>query len=401
MEQYLTTPVLVTVGILATVLIIGAFILVAKLVISKSITQLKYKDFEIDFTNVNDVRENGEGQGVEKLRALLLKELLFTQEFVNRFQPLISTFISINKKWDECAIELVNEDPKYPSLKYIDESLERFRDLIRNSHFNYVINWDCPIYDKVDSGYRDYFIRNIGYKSKLVNTFTPNLIDDCNKQTPTIDMKETPILASYSETKDKLERILNDIKVLMNSKDNNENLEELDSVDKLDKTRIIDHLDSCIDKLQKYISRLHDKEDMMSLRYDYAMDIANSMYESLLYWNEKSPRIMQSETSTLLYVIYKELSLWLIRNDLPLSQIKLEQYLNTHSQNLVSKINEEVIKQLPRFNQKMWEQSLKEMNISDININNYFRNNIRDWIVGVQQVRFGVDIFLGTDDYNG
>ena len=91
--------------------------------------------------------------------------------------------------------------------------------------------------------------------------------------------------------------------------------------------------------------------------------------------------------------------MWLIRNDLPLSQVKLEQYLDTHVENLVAKINEEVVKQMPEFNQKMWEEALLKMKISDIDINNYFRSNIRNWLTGVQQVRFNTDIFLGMDDW--
>ena len=130
----------------------------------KRISKLKYKDVQIDFTNFKDVKKNGETDHIEKFRMLLLKQLLFTQEFVNRFQPLLSTLVYTCKKNEENQLT-----EKYPSLKNSEMALQRFRDLLRNSKFDYVINWDCPIYDKVGSGFRDNYIQNIGRQKDKMN----------------------------------------------------------------------------------------------------------------------------------------------------------------------------------------------------------------------------------------
>lgn len=398
MDNIITAKLALVYTIIIPIFVFGIAIFIGKLILNKAISTLKYKDIEIDFTDFKGIKENGEGESAEKLRLLLLKQLLFTQEFVNRFQPLISTFVEISKKWDE-KTQFGDSEHKYPSLKYIDESLKRFRDLIRNSHFNYVINWECPIYDKVNSGYREYYIQNIGANSIKVGT--PNLIEDCSKKSPSIDTRELPILDGYAETKSNIDQIIKHLKNLFiqinRDGDSVEFLETADQSD-LDPT-IFDRLSHNLEDLNKFITMQHDREDYLSRKYDYAMDIANTMYESLLYWNDRTPRIIQSETSSILYIIYQNLSMWLIRNDLPLSQVKLEQYLDTHVENLVAKINEEVVKQMPGFNQKMWEEALLKMKISDIDINNYFRSNIRNWLTGVQQVRFNTDIFLGMDDW--
>ena len=398
MDDIITTRLALVYTIIAPIFVFGIAIFIGKLILNKAISTLKYKDIEIDFTDFKGIKENGEGESAEKLRLLLLKQLLFTQEFVNRFQPLISTFVEISKKWDE-KTQFGDSEYKYPSLKYIDESLKRFRDLIRNSHFNYVINWECPIYDKVNSGYREYYIQNIGANSIKVGT--PNLIKDCSKKSPSIDTRELPILDGYAETKSNIDQIINHLRNLFiqinRDGDSVEFLKTADQAD-LDPT-IFDRLSHNLEDLNKFITMQHDREDYLSRKYDYAMDIANTMYESLLYWNDRTPRIIQSETSSILYIIYQNLSMWLIRNDLPLSQVKLEQYLDTHVENLVAKINEEVVKQMPEFNQKMWEEALLKMKISDIDINKYFRSNIRNWLTGVQQVRFNTDIFLGMDDW--
>ena len=382
---------LITVAIIFAVVIVAAFILVSKLIISKSINSLKFKDLQIDFTNYTQVKQNGENESLERFRSLLLKQLLFTQEFVNRFQPLISTFVSVAKSWDEKTLTTDDRVIKYPSLKYIDESLKRFRDLIRNTQFNYVINWDNPIYDKVNSGYRKYFIENLGNNIKNMNLANPNILDDCKKQLPTIDIEDLPfILKDFPKILNSIENIINkNFEIILSDVKASAQINDTD----------ITLLKSYLDKLQNYVSILDERETSESLRYDYAMDVANSMYESLLYWNERSPIVLQTETQSILYIIYQNLSLWLIRNDLPLSLMKLEQYLNTHTQNLVSKINEETIKQFPRFSDKMWEESLSKMKISDINIGNYFKESLREWITGVQQIRFGTNIFLGMNDF--
>ena len=398
MDDIITTKLALVYTIIVPIFVFGIAIFIGKLILNKAISTLKYKDIEIDFTDFKGIKENGEGESAEKLRLLLLKQLLFTQEFVNRFQPLISTFVEISKKWDE-KTQFGDSEHKYPSLKYIDESLKRFRDLIRNSHFNYVINWECPIYDKVNSGYREYYIQNIGANSIKVGT--PNLIEDCSKKSPSIDARELPILDGYAETKSNIDQIINHLRNLfIQINKDGESVEFLETADQADlDPTIFDRLSHNLEDLNKFITMQHDREDYLSRKYDYAMDIANTMYESLLYWNDRTPRIIQSETSSILYIIYQNLSMWLIRNDLPLSQVKLEQYLDTHVENLVAKINEEVVKQMPGFNQKMWEEALLKMKISDIDINNYFRSNIRNWLTGVQQVRFNTDIFLGMDDW--
>lgn len=396
MEQHLTTPVLIFFGISITILIIGAFILVSKLVISKSISQLKYKDFEIDFTNYKSIKERGEGDSAEKIRALLLKQLLFTQEFVNRFQPLVASFVNISKKWDENIYsDDRDKELKYPTLKFSEDALKRFRDLLRNTKFDYVINWDCPIYDKVNSGYRESFIANFGHTNSK-KLYIPNLISDCSNNSPTIDIKETNILSDYSATKTALNEYIEIIDKLLSKSDQNDN----DVTDLISYSNdSLSGLKSCIKNYERYIGLQNDKETILISRYNYAMDIGNTLYESLLFWNEKTPRILQSETAAILYIIYQHLSLWLIRNDLPLSQVKLEQYLDAHTKNLVAKINEEIIKEFPRFNSIMWEQALESINETDNNVNNYFRNAIKDWIIGVQQVRFGINIFIGNEDF--
>lgn len=405
MEQYLTTPVLVVFGIAAILLIIGAFLLISKLVISKSITQLKFKDFEIDFTDYKKIKENGEGNNAEKFRALVLKQLLFTQEFVNRFQPLVASFVNISKKWDESLCSDENDkELKYPTLKFSGDALKRFRDLLRNTKFDYVINWDCPIYDKVNSGYRENYIANLGHlENHIVNSniYIPNLINDCSSNSPTIDIKETSILSDYSNTKIALEEYVTIMdKLLRTPKSVSEqDANDTEYLTNLYSADILLGLKTCIKNYEKYISLQNDKENILISRYNYAMDICNTLYESLLFWNEKTPRILQSETAAILYIIYQHLSLWLIRNDLPLSQVKLEQYLDAHAKNLVAKINEEVIKEFPRFNSIMWEQALDSIHETDDDVNHYFRNAIRDWIIGVQQVRFGINIFIGNEDF--
>lgn len=389
--------------ILIPLILVGVGIFLWKLIVNKSIANLKYKDFQIDFTNFKDIKEHGEGNDAEKFRALLLKQLLFTQEFVNRLQPLISSFVSISKKWDENLIkDETDTDIKYPSLKYSSDALKRFRDLLRNTKFDYVINWNCPIYDKVNSGYRDTFIANLGHSDYTLSSsgdklYIPSLIDDCTKNNPTIDIKEASAFNGYSEIKQSIHECLENLNGLPRSKDEID--DSLEDIGDYPDECVIAKLKSNVDKLEKIALAQYDRETILSSRYNYAMDIGNTMYESLLFWNEKTPRILQSETSAILYIIYQHLSLWLIRNDLPLSQVKLDQYLDAHSNNLVAKINEEVIKEFPRFNLKMWEQALQAIKETDIDVHHYFRKAIKDWIIGVQQVRFGINIFIGNEDF--
>lgn len=364
-------------------------------ILEKRIGQIKFKDLEIDFNNFEKVKDKGESASTELFRSLLLKQLLFTQEFVNRFQPLIATFVRVSKKWDMNIIE-TKQEVKYPSLKHSKESLERFRDILRNTKFDYVINWDCPIYDKVNSGYRQSYIDSLGTENKL-NITIPNLIEDCTKQIPSIDIQEHNVLSGYDKINELTNRYINELSEMIENGTTNDS----SSVEKDNDIHKLMNLKNCIKELNTYIFEQYDRLEVLKNRFDYAMDMGNTMYESLLFWNEKLPCIEQSETSAILYIIYQNLSLWLIRNDLPLSQVKLDQYLDTHAPNLVSKINEEVIKQMPRFEQKMWEESLKEIGISDNNINNFFRDNLKRWIIGVQQVRFGKNIFIGTEDYEG
>ena len=201
-------------------------------------------------------------------------------------------------------------------------------------------------------------------------------------------------MEGYSVTKAKLDSTLNDLENIVNNHIDT----EFDAIE-TDSSRTLTQLKDHIASVEEYIGKLRDKETLLNNRYNYTMDISNSLYESILYWNEKTPSILSSQTSALLFVLYQDLSTWLIRNDLPLSQIKLEQYLDIHSENLVARLNEELLKQIPNFRKSIWKKALEEIGETDLNVNNYFRLGLKDWITGVQQVRFGLNIFIGTEDY--
>ena len=51
--------------ILIPLILVGVGIFLWKLIVNKSIANLKYKDFQVDFTNFKDIKEHGEGNDAE------------------------------------------------------------------------------------------------------------------------------------------------------------------------------------------------------------------------------------------------------------------------------------------------------------------------------------------------
>ena len=339
----------ITIIIISTITIISCHDLInnKKLFIKK----MKVGKAQFDFNDVTDFeamkQSNGkENSNYEQFRFLLTKQVNYSNEFVKRFYKIIYELYKYGiEKTKQNKIKNAT-----CSLQYMDQAVERWKQYVKQHKLIKVIDWNNPLNDK----------QNIPseYKLNLLNNPKMSFEYIQNNENWINELKE-----NYEITK-----LSNDVENSDNINASNKNI-----------------------SINNHKLSLNEKE--------YLSDLCYVMNESLLFFNNKIPEILNDETQCTLNAINHHLVELLLRNNIPISQTKLKDYVEITAKNIKATIHEDIIKHRPYYESSDFENVLLQLNIKST-IDSFIEDSITNWIIGIQTIRFGKNIFISNTDYS-
>ena len=373
--------------------LIGVFFIISlllfgiyKIIKNGYIKNLSVGKSTLNFTNAEKLKEiekssgksTGESDEFQSIRLTLLKQYLYTIEFCKSFHTVLYRFCKI--AYDECQ-----HSEHYPNLNHLQESLEMYKEFSRERTLRKIINWNDPLSSSEGIPTEYYF-------NKLYSSNPPY----------GMDYRRNKKLEEKIESDRNLKQTYEDLTIAKNHiiglfKKDSESLylkeENSKRYYKIPQEKInisVETINNIFEDLRE--KKQHFDEDYSPKDKEFLADLADTFSTCLRFWDNKVPRILDEETNILIKKIEEALLEYWLRNDIPLTLVQLDNYVNTHATNLRSIIGQSARTIFPEYKIIWFEQALYDT-YGNKNIDEFMEKSLRDYVRGLQIVRFNKNIF--------
>lgn len=373
--------------------LIGVFFIISlllfgiyKIIKNGYIKNLSVGKSTLNFTNAEKLKEiekssgksTGESDEFQSIRLTLLKQYLYTIEFCKSFHTVLYRFCKI--AYDECQ-----HSEHYPNLNHLQESLEMYKEFSRERTLRKIINWNDPLSSSEGIPTEYYF-------NKLYSSNPPY----------GMDYRRNKKLEEKIESDRNLKQTYEDLTIAKNHiiglfKKDSESLylkeENSKRYYKIPQEKInisVETINNIFEDLRE--KKQHFDEDYSPKDKEFLADLADTFSTCLRFWDNKVPRILDEETNILIKKIEETLLEYWLRNDIPLTLVQLDNYVNTHATNLRSIIGQSARTIFPEYKIIWFEQALYDT-YGNKNIDEFMEKSLRDYVRGLQIVRFNKNIF--------